>query len=283
MHYFLYGLNSLLMIFLPLLIANAIHRRYRPSWGLFGIGAVTFIASQVLHIPFNAAVERSGVLPDPMAGTVSLLLVALFYGLSAGVFEEVARYLTMRFWAKDARSPRHALMLGAGHGGIEAILLGLITLVNMSVLFGINLGYFTSLIPPEALTEVQEQASILLSAPLWTTLLGALERLFAITAHIVMSLMVLKAVRGRVYWLGIAILWHTLLNASAVFVQVRFGGVSAEIPIAIMAVLSALLIWRWVQEEEAPADEAPEPIELPDPGRVEPEVTAEKVDDSRYQ
>jgi uncharacterized membrane protein YhfC len=212
------------------------------------------------------------------------LIFALFYGLSAGVFEEVARYLTMRFWARDARSPRHALMLGAGHGGIEAMLLGLIFVVNASVVLGINLGYFTSLLPPEALTDLQQVASEMLNVPLWATLLGALERLFAIMAHIAMSLMVLKAVRGRAYWLGIAILWHTLLNASAVFVQVRFGLYPAEIPIAIMALLSAILIWRWVREEEEPAGDAPlEPVELPEPGPLKPTVTAEKLEDSRYQ
>lgn len=287
MHYVLYGLNGLLMIFIPFLIANAIYRRYRPGWGLFAIGAVTFIAAQILHIPFNTQVEQSGPLPDPAAGTVSLLLWALFYGLSAGVFEEVARYLTMRYWAKDARWPRHALMMGAGHGGIESILLGLLFLVNTSVLFGANLGYFTSLVPAEALPQIQQQVALMLEVPLGATLLGALERLFAITAHIAMSLMVLKAVGGRLYWLVVAILWHTLLNSSALVVQFLAGTYAAEIPIAIMAVMSAILIWRWVRDDggtdESDAsrgEDAIEPLQLRPVGAS---ITEEGLEDSRYQ
>ena len=46
-------LNPLLMIALGLGLGVFFGRRLGAEWRLFGIGAVTFIASQVFHIPFN--------------------------------------------------------------------------------------------------------------------------------------------------------------------------------------------------------------------------------------
>ena len=69
------------------------------------------------------------------------IIYAVFLGLSAGVFEETARYLTYRFWAKDARSWSRGLMLGAGHGGSEAILVGALAAVNFVALLAACLLY----------------------------------------------------------------------------------------------------------------------------------------------
>ncbi len=84
------------------------------------------IFSQVLHIPFNALVNpvfnQFGFIALPLSLQNSILSV--FLGLSAGLFEELSRYAMYRWWAKDARSWGKGLLAGAGHGGIEAILLG---------------------------------------------------------------------------------------------------------------------------------------------------------------
>ncbi len=55
-------------------------------------GAATFVASQILHIPANSVLGRI----FPMAEQ-SLIVQAIVLGLSAGIFEEVARYLIYRF------------------------------------------------------------------------------------------------------------------------------------------------------------------------------------------
>ena len=49
----LLALNFLLMILLPLLLGRWIARRRGASWGLFGVGALAFVLSQVAHLPFN--------------------------------------------------------------------------------------------------------------------------------------------------------------------------------------------------------------------------------------
>lgn len=287
MYYALYSLNVLLMIALPLALATAIARRRPVGWAFFGIGAATFVGSQLFHIPFNSVVDTAGVLPDPEASRRNLLVVAVFAGLSAGFFEEVARYLAYRFWAKDARSWGGGLMLGAGHGGIEAILLGLVAAVNVGFIFGFQNGYFTGILPEEALPLMQEQATAFFSVPLYQTLLGAAERLFALCIHLSLSLLVMQVfTRGRIYWLLLAIGWHALLDAVAVFSVRTWDVVTTEGLIGVLALLSVGLIWRLY---EPPA--ADEEVEGPasDGGlsrlartELQTDVADEKLNESRY-
>ena len=292
MYYALYSLNVLLMFVLPLALATVIARRRPAGWALFGIGAATFVGAQLFHIPFNWLVDSAGYLPDPEASRRNLLLVAAFAGLSAGFFEEVARYLAYRFWARDARSWGAGLMMGAGHGGIEAILVGLVAAVNVGFLFGFRHGYFTGIIPAEALPLVQEQVTALFSAPLYQTVLGAVERLFALCVHLSLSLLVMQVfTRGRVLWLLLAIGWHALLDAVAVFAVGTWGIVTTEGLIGVLALLSVGIIWRLYEpaglepegERLTPVrTEAQRDVPADVPVDVAAEIPEEKLDESRY-
>ena len=282
MIYFLLSLNFLLMIAMPLALGWFIARRRGASWRLFGIGAVTFIAAQVFHIPFNFLVDRSGILPEDLSIVTNLVIVALFLGLSAGVFEEGARYLTYRYWARDARTWGKGLMLGAGHGGVESIIVGLLGGINFVALAAMRSGALLEQMPAEQLPLVEAQIEALFATPLHLALLGAVERIFALTAHLALSLMVMQVfTRGRIRWLLAAILWHTLLNAVAVFAINTWNAVVTEALIGVIALLSLGIIF-WLREPE-PIEEELEP--LPEAGPAPPlaaKVTEEALDRSRY-
>lgn len=288
MYYALYSLNVLLMVALPLVLGALIARRLQTGWALFGIGAATFVGSQLFHLPFNWLVGSYGYLPDPEASQRNLLIVAAFAGLSAGFFEEVARYLAFRFWARDARSWARGLMLGAGHGGVEAILLGLLATINVAFAFGFRHGYFADIIPQEALPLVQEQVTALFSAPLYQTLLGAAERLFALCVHLSLSLLVMHVfTRGRAFWLVLAIGWHALLDATAVFGSQTWGIAVTEAIIGFFALVSLGIIWRLYEPAVrpegpvgSPAAKEPERLGQEEFGM---EITAEKLEESRYR
>ena len=99
-------LNGLLMIAMPIALGIYLARRMGKRWKLFLVGAVLFVASQVLHIPFNLIVlnpilEQIGFGQGNFGS--ALLLGALLLGLSAGLFEEITRWL-----AFDTGSKRRA-------------------------------------------------------------------------------------------------------------------------------------------------------------------------------
>ncbi len=244
-----------LMCAVPVVLAVWLRKRWDLPWMLVVAGAVTFVGSQVVHLPLNAGITalfRFEVLP-PISDGWKLPFNAIVGGLTAGICEEVARYLVMRFWAKECRTWRQALVFGAGHGGIESILTGLlvgVTLANMVVLR--NAG-------PASLGLEGEQAAVLAQAveafwetPWYMPLLAVFERWMAMTLHLALSVTVMRVfVTGRLWLLGAAILWHTATNAAGVYVQGTWGPLAAEGTLLLFSGVSAAILWVTHRREQA--------------------------------
>jgi uncharacterized membrane protein YhfC len=278
-------LNGFLMVAIPLGLAVFLTRRWRGGWRLWLIGAATFILSQVGHIPFNAVM--SDLLNRTPLATLSpegqLLFSAAFLGLSAGLFEELFRYGMYRWWAKDARSWRAGVLAGAGHGGAEAILLGALVFYGFLQLVALRdadlSAYFTG--DQLALARQQVSAYWTMSWPL--TLLGALERCLTIPVQIAFSVIVLQAfVRRQAVWLWLAVLYHAVIDATAVLSVAWLGVYGAEAVVAVFTVLSLILIFKLRRPEPAalgPAsDNIAEPVARPAP----PMDSKENLDDTRF-
>jgi len=239
----------------PVGLAVGLRRRWGLPWMLVIAGAVTFVGSQVVHLPLNAGISalfRFEVLP-PISVAWQLPFNAIVGGLTAGICEEVARYLVMRFWAKECRTWRQALVLGTGHGGIESLLTGLlvgVTLANMVVLRSAG---------PASLGLEGEQAAALAQAveafwetPWYMPLLAAFERLMAMTLHLALSVTVMRIFRtGRLWLLGAAILWHTAVNAAALYAQGTWGPLAAEGTLLLLSGGSAAILWVVHRREQA--------------------------------
>jgi uncharacterized membrane protein YhfC len=258
MLYVLLTINAFIMIAAPIVLGVTLWRRTGARWRLFIIGALTFIAAQVGHLPFNQFVLNpyiTGVLGE----TPTLwptLYVGLLLGLSAGVFEEVARYVAFRYWAKDARRWRDGMMLGAGHGGIEAIIIGLLAGIGVVNVFIIQTGALDALLAaqsPEALELARQQIAELVNGPP-LLLLGAVERLLALCFHLAASLLVMQVfVRRNLLWLLAAIAWHTLIDLIAASGSILGWNVLAiEGALAVVALGSLGIIW-WARSRAADA------------------------------
>ncbi len=284
--YLTHPLNGLIMIALPIVIGIFISRKFNPGWRLWWIGAATLVLSQVGHIPFNAAVGllmQRGVLPSPRP-EYALLFSAVFLGLSAGLWEEGFRFAVYRWWAKDARSWSKALMMGAGHGGIEAILIGLIVLLNFLVMFSLRGSDLSNLFPPDQLKALTEQSGTYWSLSWYDSLLGALERAFTIPIQICLSVLILQSfTRNKIRWLFIAIAWHAVVDGVAVYMIQTQGVYLTELGIGVLSLISIAAIFA-LRQPEPIAIVAPPPL----PEVIRPELdalepSAEKLDESRYQ
>ncbi len=289
-----YILNPLLMIALPIALGLVLARRLGLPSRLFFIGAATFILSQVVHIPLNLAIDRvvnSSLMP-PIPQAYQLLFSAVVLGLSAGLCEEVARYLVYRLWIKDARHWRHALMFGAGHGGVEAVIVGaLAALGTVNLLVLMQTPDLTTLgLSAADLATIQAQLAAALSYPWWYPLLGAVERLFALVTHMALAVLVLQAFKRHNWlWLLAAILWHAALDGVAVYILGALGPENgplwAEAALALFALAALGAIWALREPfvPEPPASPAA-PLPLPSAKALQPaKPTAEALDKSRYQ
>jgi uncharacterized membrane protein YhfC len=281
-----YFLNGFLMIAMPIGLTIYLTRKFKQGWRLFWIGAATFVFSQVLHIPFNALVSpvfnQFGFIALPKS--IQNVILSIFLGLSAGLFETLSRYAMYRWWVKDARTWAKGLLAGAGHGGIEAILLGILVMVGyvqMLLVGGMDL---TTLVAPDKVELAKAQIQAYWSAPWFMTMLGALERLFTIPLHLACSLLVLQAfTRKKFRWVGLAILFHALADGTAVYAsQNGFPSLAIEGMIGLFAIISiAIIIKLWQPETQ------PDPASAPilkigvHPGPVA--ETEENLEKSRYQ
>jgi uncharacterized membrane protein YhfC len=286
--YLTYPINGLLMLGLAIGLGVWLTRKFRLPWRLWWIGAATFVLSQVGHIPFNLGLTSlftQGVLPSPPAD-FRLIFNAIVLGLSAGLWEELARYATYRWWAKDTRTWGKGLLLGAGHGGIEAIILGVLvlyTFIQMAALQGANL---ETLVPADQLALAEAQVATYWSSPWYLSLLGAVERFFTLIAHLALSVLVLQAfTRGKSYWLWLAVAWHAFLDAAAVYSAITWGVVWAEVVLAGITILNLGLIFV-LRQPEPVEPESEQLAPLPEPGKIpilpEIEITEDSLQDTRY-
>ena len=253
--YLAFGVEILFMLLFPVALGFYLVRRFGVRWGLFGFGALAFVGSQVIRLPllYGATIAfQRGMLPSPPEGYAFAFNVVVM-SLTAGLFEEGARYLVYRFLIKKVRTWREALAFGAGHGGIESILAGLavvLTLVTMIVRRGMDLSQLP--VSGEQAPLIAQQVEQFFALPWYTPLLGGVERLFAITLHISLAVLVLQVfTQGKISYLFMAMGYHGLANLIAVSINAKWGVVAAESVVLLVALFSLWIIRRYRPVKEA--------------------------------
>jgi len=280
-----YFINGFLMMAMPVALGIYLTRKFDSGWRLWLIGGAVFVLSQVGHIPFNAGVGllfQKGILPGiPPAWQLPFSIV--FLGLSAGLFEELARYAMFRWWAKDARSWRAAILTGAGHGGAEAIILGALVLFNYVVMLAMRGADLATVVPAEQLALAQEQINTYWSAAWYDTLLGALERFFTLPVQIGFAVIVAQTfIRKQWWWVWLAVLWHAAVDGLAVWASQTLNLYLTEALIGGIALINLSIIFALRQAEPLPAPVPSLPhLPLP-PSIAPPEETPENLDKAKY-
>jgi uncharacterized membrane protein YhfC len=244
------------MLGFPILLGIALASRYGTKWGLFGAGALAFICSQVVREPllyYLTLAFQNGTLTFPFPDSYAPAFNVAVLSLSAGLFEEGARYLVYRFVIKKARSWREALMFGAGHGGTECMLVGIAVIYTATQMMALKNTDISQLsYPQDQLAAIAAQVQEYFAMPWYLPLLGAVERLFAMTLHISLAVLVLQAfTRSNIGYLFLAMGWHALANIIGLSVYITWGPVASEVAILVVAVLSVLIVLRYRPKAEA--------------------------------
>lgn len=243
--------NGAAMIAIPVLIALSVRRVTGARWALLAGGALAFVASQVVRLPAVFGIEmvfQQGWLPRPPPTWT--FFDPLLAGLLAAACEEPARaVLFARFFPRD-RDTRSALLAGAGHGGVEAVILGamaLLTLVNMIALRELTSEQLIAMgVPAEQAEIALGQIRDYWAMPWWQALLGAVERAITVPFHIALSVLVAAALRERrVAPFAIAFGAHWAADAVAVIAVRALPIWQVELVLAAMVVpfVAAVAIW----------------------------------------
>ena len=188
--------------------------RRRTGVKVFLLGAAGFFVSQMLvRQPLLALLgQTDGYRLFTAAHPVAQ---ALFLALTAGLAEETARYLVFCLLARNKQPERGTpLWYGLGHGGLEAVLVGLNSVVLLAA-------------APETLAAAGGSVA-----------LAGVERIAAMTAQVALSFVAYCALRHRGFLLW-AILLHGLYDFCIVLQLFGLTPLALE---GVMMVFSLLLL-----------------------------------------
>lgn len=182
---------------------------------LFLTGIAAFGVSQLLlRIPLLNLVSYHGWFVQ-MKYTMPVV-TALFYGVSAGLFEEVGRYLGYRFVCHGRNSWKDGVALGLGHGGIEAVWVGIQGIGNLSI---------------------ASQAGLAVSG---------FERMCTILVQVALSVLVIQTFRKKsLRYLLFAIAVHAAIDSPILFMPNVW---IAEGYVLLWAILSVGYLWYMRKE-----------------------------------
>jgi uncharacterized membrane protein YhfC len=232
---------GLLEIVIPLSLGVYVWRRLGAEWRVFLVGGVMFLISLV-RIPLNSAVSAYA---SNISGFAASLLLFVFPSLTAGVFEEGARYLAFRYLVRD-HTVKNGVMYGAGHGGIESIF---IAGLNVTII-GLSLAFSPDSLPLDYMFGIY-------SAPFWLPFVGLYERVLAMAIQIGLSVIVLQTfVRGDYRYLVAVVLVHFAVDFVMLMAISSFGIGVGEMVATVFAVAIPYTAWKLVRDsvEEAPGE-----------------------------
>lgn len=191
------------------------------------VGAAAFAVSQVLlRLPIMQALSTQAWYQQ-FAAFSPVLYIILIGGLSAGLFEESARYVGGRFLLREDRSYWDAISFGLGHGICEVlVLVGANSVVILIYAIMINTGNFASVLEPLPQETQDLLLSQMSSIGVGDLLAGVLERVFAVTYHVFATVLIFKGINEhkiRNYFYAIGA--HTVLNTITVLALQLSGNI----------------------------------------------------------
>ena len=249
------AVSLILCIGLPIALCILLKRKTAAKLSDMLLGAVTFVLSalvleQLLHLAANA------LFGEALAN--NRWLYALYGGAAAAVFEECGRLIAMKCFLKKRLTKQTALMYGAGHGGIESVLIGGLSCIsNLSTALTINSGAMETMmagLDEAARASTMAAVSQLCTLPPYTFCLVGVERLLAMALQLCLSYLVYRAVRYRrrgsfAAALGI----HFAVDAGVVILS---GFLPVPAVEAVLAAATAVIAFFTVRAYRAEAETA---------------------------
>jgi uncharacterized membrane protein YhfC len=271
-----FAVAVLVDILAPLVLAVFLARRFDARWRYWWYGVLVFLLFQgVTRIPVMIFVQTRPAVVQALQEPLWAWLFLLFAAATAGLFEEGGRWLAFRYLVPPAeRHWRTALMLGAGHGGLESIAIGLLALAGL-------VGYLVVMLAPAesfgaAAAQIEEARKQFAQLRGWEPLLGGWERIGALTIQVALAVLVLQAfVRGRRWW-WYALAAHTLVDFTSVAVPRLTAGLWGQqtgllLAEGLVTVYALLALWIILALRREPDGAALPPV-APTPAMPGPTV-----------
>ncbi|MBQ3481197.1 MAG: YhfC family intramembrane metalloprotease [Oscillospiraceae bacterium] len=239
------GMVLSLLVSLAAVIAAFVYgrKKLRAPVASFFVGVGTFVLfALVLESLLHNLIYPTSVGQKIWGDT---RLYALYGGAAAALFEETGRIFAARTFLRRRCDSANAYMYGAGHGGVEALYVGVITQIsNLSLAAMVNAGKAADILAPLSGAQYDAAAEQLkaLCGESAGFFLAGYERVLAVAVHICLSLILFRGLRER--RAGLVVLCyglHFVLDAVIVLISRSFGLIAAEAFCTVFVLLAVLL------------------------------------------
>ena len=234
-------ISAIISIGLPIFLFVFFRKKYNAHFLPMIIGAVAFIIfALILERIINSIVYKNFSLREKP------LLFILYAPFMAGIFEETARFISFKILKKKFTGISTGLSYGIGHGGIESVLLAGFSMMAglvLSILINTgNIEIITGKLQGETLDQLNIQLSTISTTPSYMFLLSGVERIFAISIQISLSVIVFYSVfcKNKLWLFPLAVILHAIMDISPAAFQV--GIMKNILMVYILLCLSATLI-----------------------------------------
>ena len=250
-----------LQIIIPIGLGYWARKKFNVKWKVFGFGALFFILVQVIHIPLVLVTQTPLALylmQIAIGQTMVILIIAIYLGLLAGLFEELGRFYVFKRFFKRKKiklNKENALMFGLGWGGLESIFVAMIMFLTMfsytvatslteQDLLDLNEQY-GGILTQEQLDEINTQNEAFVNITPLELLPSLFERIMALALQIAFTLLVFTSVlSSKRLLLYLAILFHALVDFLAVFFVSIYGILITELSLVPLALIAFFYIER---------------------------------------
>lgn len=188
-------------------------RKHKVKPQLFALGSILWFITITLKAVMDLLLTTS--IYDFLNNTIqpaSLFILSLMIGLRTGFFESGISYLVLKLKIKKIKWAE-SIAIGIGFGASEAIVLGSLSLLSMSLLMN---PAFTA-----ELTEV-EQAAIesLFNQNTLIIFASWIERIFILFVHVFATILVIKAIKTKkLKYLWLSIGFKTIVDFPVPYFQ----------------------------------------------------------------
>ena len=219
-------LPGLLMVAVGAIAAGYWYWKKHSKLMFFAAGAIFWVVAIAVKVIMDLTI--TGPLTDWLNGTLpvdaTVLAMGLYLGLRTGILENGAVYLGTLFTKLKEMSFDDAVAVGIGFGGIEAIVLGILSLVSVILLL---LNPTLYLMMP--LSSQQQFDPLFMPLPV-------IERIFTLFCHVFATVLTIYAVKlADLKWLGIAVIYKTVLDGSLPLFTHYLGGLGVNMYFPIEA------------------------------------------------
>jgi uncharacterized membrane protein YhfC len=231
----------------PLVLLILFNKKGVLSWKPLTIGIFVFIIfSQVLEKLLHALMIAPG--GTTLKFTPSPWAFAIYAALAAGVFEEIGRYIGLKWFFKEKPRYGDGLSLGLGHGGMEAILIGAFSAVYAMIFAHmINTGQLPDLHSQISQARLEDIKAHFIQQGFGTYVIAGVERVVALIIQIFLALVVsLSILRGTFKYVIYAIGLHVVFDFVPALHQ---AGIvqslwATETVVILLGIIAAVMIFR---------------------------------------